>query len=155
MARRTIIRTLTMAVGLLLATVVGPGSAFADSGNGAQIYRDSQCVTFPIGQTMCSDTLIEFNLTSTPSGISQTEGTATVRSVFDGTVCGYTETTVQHFHGVVGASEENSFNLRIRTDFNDPRCPPRVVCIEEQHSHLVNGTLQFFRGPDMTCTEQP
>lgn len=147
MTRLTITRTLAVAVGLLLAAVVGPVPAFADPGNGAQIYRDSQCVIFPGGQTMCSDTFIEFNLTSTPSGISQTEGTSTVRSVFDGTVCAYTETTVQQFHGVVGASEENSFNLRIRIDFNDPRCPPRVVCIVEQHSHLVNGTLQFPEGP--------
>jgi hypothetical protein len=142
-------------VGLLWATLVGAVPAFADPGNGAQIFRDSQCVTFPIGQTMCSDTFVEFNATSTASGISQVEGTATVRSVFGGSVCGYTENTVQHFHGVVGASEENSFHLRIRIDYNDPRCPPRVVCIIDQDAHVVNGTVQFIRGPEMTCTELP
>lgn len=136
----------------VLALLASAGVASADPGSGAQVSRTSECQTFPIGGTICSDFLVVFNVTQTGSGLTSVSGAATVRSTYGGAFCTETDTVVQTFHSLIGASEENNFLYRLRQNFDDPHCF-QFSCVLEQHVHAVNGAIQFFRQPDIVCTD--
>jgi hypothetical protein len=137
----------------VLAVLASTGVASADPGGGAQVSRTSECQTFPTGLTVCSDVLVVFNVTQTGAGFTSVSGTATARTTSGGDgFCTATERVVQTFHSLVGASEENNFLYRLRENFNDPGCV-QLSCVLEQHVHAVNGTIQFFREPELICTD--
>src|SRR5215210_6348853 len=140
--RRRLMRTHAFRIALLpvvaLLAVGAPAeSAFADPGDGASVSRTSSCDTTPFGGTICSDFLVVFKVTQTGSGLTSVSGVATVRSTSGGAYCAATETVVQTFHSLVGASEENSYLYRLRQNFSDPRCE-QYTCFYEQHVHAVN-----------------
>jgi phage tail protein X len=148
------IRRLMVAATLtLLAALAAASPASADPGN---VFRDSDCVTFPDYGTVCYDIRQVANLTETPSGnVSAMEHFRT-RQEFTGSGplagCNYSSNQAFDYHNLYKDGTLHELGSRAGTGAHIECQGNNYECTSTYYFHEANGRVQFTRGPEFECT---
>ena len=148
-------RLLLGATLMLVASLAAASSVSAAPEKGADVVRQEECVTDPLGSTFCVAAKYVVNDTTTPSGNLSSHANGervykfTGAGPFEGCNSSYSDKFNYHFLARHGEFHEEGSRSHGEMSFG---CGgDNVQCTYSYHSHYANGELQFSR-PEFNCS---